>query len=119
MGYLLIIVAVAAATLYLKRTIMAGIEKLTTEVTEATSVMESASTLIRGLKEQLDEAIRKLEEGDNGEALDALSAQLDTSANSLAEAVQANTPGQGQGPTDPTQPGQPQEPGQPEQPQQP
>ena len=71
---------------------MAALDTLTTEVTEATTVMASAATLIAGLKTSLDDAIAKLNAGDNGAALDALSTSLDTSANALANAVAANTP---------------------------
>lgn len=92
MGYLLVTLVLLAAQYLHQRTIMAAIDTLTTEVTEATSVMTSAATLIQGLKTRLDEAIAALEQGDNGEALNALSAQLDTSANDLAAAVSANTP---------------------------
>lgn len=76
----------------LERHIMSSLDTLTTEVSEATTVMASAATLIAGLKTSLDEAIAKLNAGDNGAALDALSTSLDTSANALAAAVQANTP---------------------------
>lgn len=71
---------------------MPALDTLTTEVSEATTVMASAAALINGLKTKLDEAIAKLNEGDNGAALEALSTQLDTSANSLAAAITANTP---------------------------
>jgi hypothetical protein len=86
----------------LERKIMPALDTLTTEVSEATTVMQSAATLLTGLKTQLDEAIAKLEQGDNGEALNALSAQLDTESNSLAEAVAANTPGDTGGGEEPT-----------------
>jgi hypothetical protein len=73
--------------------LMAALDDLTNEVSEATS----ATTLISGLKQKLDEAIAKLGQGDNGEALNALSQKLDTSANDLAAAVEANTPVEGGG----------------------
>jgi hypothetical protein len=71
---------------------MAALDTLKTEVTEATTVMQSAATLIQGLKSKLDEAIEKLNQGDNGAALEELSASLDTSSNDLAAAISANTP---------------------------
>ena len=77
--------------------LMAALDDLTNEVSEATTVMTSATTLISGLKQKLDEAIAKLGQGDNGEALNALSQKLDTSANDLAAAVEANTPVEGGG----------------------
>lgn len=90
--------------------LMAAIDDLTNEVTEATDVMGSAALLISGLKQQLDEAIAKLEQGDNGEALNALSQQLDQGANALAAAITANTPAE-QGGEAPAPAPAPQEPG--------
>lgn len=78
----------------LQETILAALDVLTTEVSEATTVMASAVTLLTGLKTKLDEAIEKLNQGDNGAALTALSAELDTSSNALAEAITKNTPAQ-------------------------
>lgn len=64
-----------------------ALDTLTTEVSEAKGVMESAITLIQGLKGKIDELIAA---GNNDPALAALSSELDTSANSLAAAVAAN-----------------------------
>jgi hypothetical protein len=83
---------VLRAIQHLEISTMAAIDTLTQEVSEATTVMQSAATLISGLKTKLDEAIAQLEQGDNGAALEALSTELDTGANALAAAVQANTP---------------------------
>lgn len=70
-----------------KENIMAGeLAKLTQEVAETKSVMQSAKALIVGLKEKLDAA------GTDPAALAALSAELDASQNDLAAAIAANTP---------------------------
>ena len=62
------------------------IEDLQKEVSENASVMDSAATLLKGLKTRLDAAI-----GDEA-ALKQLSADLDTNSNALAAAVAENTP---------------------------
>lgn len=62
------------------------LDKLTQEVAENKTVMQSAVTLLQGLKQRLDEA------GTDQEKLAALSADLDTNTNALAAAVAANTP---------------------------
>jgi len=66
--------------------IMAALDDLTAEVEENTSVVASAVTLLKGLKEKLDAA------GTDPVKLKALSNQLDTQNKALAEAVAANTP---------------------------
>lgn len=68
------------------------LDNLTKEVGETNTVIQSAIVLITGLKKSLDDAIAANQGGDNGAALDALSASLDTSTNELASAVTANTP---------------------------
>lgn len=70
----------------------AQLDALTAQVAANTSVTQSAVALIGGLKAQLDAAIAASKAGDNGAALDALSAQLATSDKDLADAVAANTP---------------------------
>ena len=67
-------------------TIMADLTALTAQVTQNTSVEESAVTLINGLAAQITAA------GTDPVALAALAAQLNTSATDLAKAIAANTP---------------------------
>lgn len=67
---------------------MSALDTLRTEVEENTTVINSAVTLINGLKAKLDAAIAS---GDPAQ-LEALSASLDSSSNALAAAVAANTP---------------------------
>ncbi len=70
-----------------KVTAMAGeLDRLTTEVAENTTVIQSAITLINGLAQQ----IRDL--STDPAALNALADTLDAQSNALAEAVTANTP---------------------------
>ncbi len=64
----------------------AALDKITGEVTETKSIIESAVTLINGLAQQ----IRDLSE--DPAALNALADDLDASSKSLADAVAANTP---------------------------
>lgn len=72
----------------LKDSVMSALSDLQKEVTETGTVVDSAITLLRGLKEALDAAIAS---GDPA-ALAALSAELDTKTNALAAAISANTP---------------------------
>lgn len=62
------------------------LDKLTQEVAENKTVMQSAVTLLQGLKQRLDDA------GTDQAKLAELSADLDTGTNALAAAVTANTP---------------------------
>jgi hypothetical protein len=62
------------------------LDKLTAEVAENKTVMQSAVTLLQGLKQRLDEA------GTDAAKLSELSADLDANTNALAAAVTANTP---------------------------
>lgn len=64
----------------------AELDALSAEVTNATTVEQSAITLIQGLKAQLDAA------GTDPVALKALSDSLGASDSALAAAVAANTP---------------------------
>lgn len=66
------------------------LETLTAEVAETKTVMASAVTLLQGLKAKLDAA------GTDATKLAALSAELDTNTNALAEAITANTPSEGE-----------------------
>ena len=66
----------------------AELDRLTTEVSETRTVIDSAIVLIQGLKTRLDEAIAS---GDPA-ALTALSDALDADQQALADAVAANTP---------------------------
>lgn len=61
------------------------LNRLTDEVSEATDVMASATTLIQGLAQQLRDA------ANDPVAINALADQLDVNANALAAAVSANT----------------------------
>lgn len=68
---------------------MAGeLAELVTEVSESTTVMQSAIVLIEGFSARLQEAI----DNGNPETLRALKADLDATGNALAAAVAANTP---------------------------
>lgn len=62
------------------------LDEITTEVSEAATVMASAIVLIKSIKTKLDEA------GTNPAKLKALSTSLDTNANALAAAITENTP---------------------------
>lgn len=67
----------------------AELDQLTTEVAETRTVIDSAITLIAGIKAQLDAA------GTDPAALAALSASLDAGQQALADAIAANTPAGG------------------------
>jgi len=90
-GERLILQAIAAIARN-QEIIMGELDTLKTEVSETTTVMASAVTLLQGLKQKLDEAIAS----GNPEALAALSAELDTNTNALAQAITENTPAEGQ-----------------------
>ena len=68
-----------------------SLDDLTAQVAKNTDVIESAKTLIVGLKTKLDAAIASLPT-DDGAALKALSDTLAAEDQSLADAVAANTP---------------------------
>lgn len=65
---------------------MAALDTLITEVSENSTAIDSAITLLQGLKAALDAA------GTDPVRLAELSAQLDAKTNALAAAVVANTP---------------------------
>ena len=71
--------------------IMSILDQLTQDVSNNTSVVQSAVVLINGLHQQLNDAIAALQAGDNGAALTKLSADLEASTQALADAVHANT----------------------------
>ena len=66
--------------------IMANLQALQAAVEKEKAVTQSALTLIQGLAQKIQDA-----SGDQA-ALDALVAELNTQADSLAAAVSANTP---------------------------
>lgn len=72
-------------------------DKMTTEVSEAKTVMEGAAVLLGTLSQQ----IRDLK--DDPAKLEALAAELDASSNALGEAIAANTPA-AEPPAEPTEP---------------
>lgn len=81
--------AVRAALTHLERNtenIMSDLTRLTQEVSETATAIDSAIALINGLAQQ----IRDLEP--TQEALNAFADTLDAKSNALAEAVTANTP---------------------------
>lgn len=65
---------------------MALLDELLAEVEENKTVVASAVTLLQGLKEKLDAA------GTDPAKLKALSSQLSSQTDALAEAVVTNTP---------------------------
>lgn len=84
-------------------TVMAtSLDNLTQEVAQNSDAVNSAITLLNGLKQKLDEAIDANNNGDDSK-LQELAASLDSSTNALATAVAQNTPAEGN-PT-PTEPG--------------
>ena len=68
----------------------AELDRLTTEVAETRTVIDSAIVLIRGLKARGDAAIAD----GSLETLSALSDELDSAQEDLAAAIVANTPAQ-------------------------
>ena len=105
---------VVAVTTYFGRKTMAALDDLTREVAEARTAVDSAVTLIEGLRTQLQEAI---DSGDM-EEVQTLANELGASTDRLTAALQENVPapapapgepgdGSPGGPTDPTLPGAP------------
>lgn len=74
----------------------AQLDRLTAEVAETSTVVNSAITLIRGLSTQ----IRELK--DDPAALERLASDLDAQQTALAAAVAENTPAEIPPPTEPT-----------------
>lgn len=76
-------------TIIKKEDRMAGeLDKLQADVTAENTVIDSAITLLQGLKAALDAAIAS----GNPAALTALSATIEAKTQALADAVTANTP---------------------------
>jgi hypothetical protein len=82
------LVNIEARLRHMERHIMAAIDDLRARVEANRSVVESAVTLLTGLKKALDDAIAS---GDPA-ALQAISDDLANETSSLAAAVAANTP---------------------------
>ena|SRR5579859_1342564 len=76
---------------------LADLTQLQNDVASEGNVVQSAITLLQGLKSQLDAAIAS----NDPAALDALSQQLEAQTQSLANAVAANTPAASQPPAQP------------------
>lgn len=71
---------------------MAKLDQISADVAAQSSVIQSAVVLLGGLKTKLDEAVTALAGGDDGAALAALSASLESNTQALAAAVAVNTP---------------------------
>jgi hypothetical protein len=69
--------------------VSAELDRLTSEVAETNTVIDSAILLIQGIKAQLDAAIA----ANDPALLTALSDSLDSQQQALAAAIAANTPG--------------------------
>lgn len=85
---LAVLVVILIILLNLKDTAMSALTNLQAQVHSNTTVLQSAITLIQGLKAALDAAIAS---GDPA-ALQALSDELGTSDQALSDAITANTP---------------------------
>ena len=70
---------------------MASFDELNTEVTNLTSVVDSAVALINGIADKIQAAVDANDAGDNSQ-LKSLSASVRAQADALAAAVAANTP---------------------------
>lgn len=75
-----------------RRKTMKEIDELATEVREVSTAIDSAITLIQGLKTRLDEALGS---GDVAQAVRNLRDDLNRKEQELAAAVVANTPAEG------------------------
>lgn len=71
-----------------ERSIMAALDDLQSQVTQNTSLEQSAITLIQGIAKQLQDAVAN----NDSSALQALAQQLNSSAAALGAAITANTP---------------------------
>jgi hypothetical protein len=85
----------------------ASLGRLEQNVSEQTTVMQSAATLIQGLADQLREAAAGQDLDSVRQRINNLTAQLDTHGDALAAAVSANTPGAVPPGEQPTQPDAP------------
>lgn len=79
-------VGLLALVLWRLHKMSVSLDRLTTEVSENTSVIESAIVLIEGLAQALRDAAA------DPAAVNALADRLDAQSNALASAVAANTP---------------------------
>lgn len=70
---------------------MANFDELNAEVTNLTSVVDSAVALINGIAAKIDAAVAANDAGDNSQ-LAGLAASVRAQATALADAVAANTP---------------------------
>lgn len=90
-------VLISATMIWSSLMSQADLDSLTASVTNITGVAESAVALIGNIATELAAALAAQPE-DDGVALEALQAKLDSSATDLAAAITANTP------ADPSQP---------------
>lgn len=88
----LIVATLVVVIAYFHGETMTALTDLQAQVASNTTVVNSAATLISGLKTALDAAIAAQQDGDDGAALQALSSELAASDAALAAAVTANTP---------------------------
>jgi nucleoid-associated protein YgaU len=72
--------------------IMSALDDLTAQVAANNNVIQSAVTLLTGLKASLDAAIASAKQMGDTSPIEALSASLGTSDAALAAAITANTP---------------------------
>lgn len=70
---------------------MANFDELNAEVTNLTTVAESAIALINGIAEKIQAAVDANDSGDNSQ-LKSLASSVRSQADALAAAVAANTP---------------------------
>jgi hypothetical protein len=73
----------------------ASLDKLKADVQAQTGVVQSVSTLLSGMAQQIRDAAANNDQA----ALDDLATQLETNTSALSAAVAANTPAQSQGDT--------------------
>lgn len=79
-------VALSVIILWSTRKMSESLNRLTSEVAENTTVVQSAITLLNNLSQIIRDSVN------DPAALNALADQLDTQSNSLAAAITANTP---------------------------
>lgn len=84
-----VVIALEAANLATETETMASIDELKREVEEQTTVIDGAVAAIAGLKQQVADALAGA--GVDQATIDALTAQIDSQTNKLANAIAANT----------------------------